>query len=518
VTDEDVPVVTWRRLVDAASDASVLSPHPTTNAGFSESVEIVFAGPADPEWEFRVDDEPLPRGSGGWTWKPRFYAGLVAADLVLRDHVVCTYAMQVDPDARKLGTEEFRAMLDELWAEDPELVVGAEPATMQCGALGESEDPVVALARLRRYVPELLRAVAALRVRPRTTLRSVRAASQWHHVRTVDRQTAMAAARSTAVALLAADQIEGLDFDRSARLDVPVVEDTVDCAANRAMLYLLRSVHRRTLDVRQKLEERVAAEDPSETRTGLAARWPVRKQLLERFDQQLQLLLRQSPFPSVTRAEVSAAGLNAVSADPLYSRAWGRGWRALRRGIESESDDRLWLRPSWEIYEGWTFVALRKLLQQALQSWQWRRHSRDLWGAKYGDRTLVLELQAKFPSRDEPTASRRSVSRQRIPDVLIHLSDAQRDRFVALDAKYRVTRENVLDAMASAHIYQDSLRIGEARPAASVLLVPAGGGAPWLESEAFQSEHRVGVHVMNPGRRNQLPLAVEAMLRSTGHP
>lgn len=510
--EEDVPIVTWRRLSEAGGQAAVLCPPPTANPGFSEGVEVVLAGPAGPEWEFRVDDEPLPRCTSGWTWKPRFYAGLVAADLVFRDQVVGTYALQVDPDARKLGSEQFRAMLDEVWAEEPELVVGAEPATMQCGALGESEDPVVALARLRRYVPELLRAVAALRVRPRTTLRSVRAASQWHHVRTVDRQTAVAAARSTAVALLAADQIEGLDFDRSARLDVPVVEDTVDCAANRAMLYLLRSVHRRTIDVRERLDERVAAEDPSETRTGLAARWPVRKRLLERFEQQLQMLLRQPPFPSVTRAEVSAAGLNAVSADPLYARAWGRGWRALRRGVESDSDDRLWLRPSWEVYEGWTFVALRKLLQQALPSWQWRRHTSELWSAKDGDRTLVLELQARFPSRDEPTVDRRSVSRQRIPDVLIHLSDGQSNRFIALDAKYRVTRENVLDAMASAHIYQDSLRIGEARPAAAVLLVPAGGGAPWLEDEAFQTEHRVGVHVMSPGGQNQLPLAVRALL------
>ena len=33
-----------------------------------------------------------------------------------------------------------------------------------------------------------------------------------------------------------------------------------------------------------------------------------------------------------------------------------------------------------------------------------------------------------------------------------------------MDAKYRTSRVAVLDAMASAHIYQDSLRIGACRP------------------------------------------------------
>jgi hypothetical protein len=72
-------------------------------------------------------------------------------------------------------------------------------------------------------------------------------------------------------------------------------------------------------------------------------------------------------------------------------------------------------------------------------------------------------------------------------------SDGGDPRFVVFDAKYRASRANVLDAMSSAHIYQDSLRIGSRRPEASFLLVPCGGGAPWLEDAAFQAEHRVGV-------------------------
>jgi hypothetical protein len=47
-----------------------------------------------------------------------------------------------------------------------------------------------------------------------------------------------------------------------------------------------------------------------------------------------------------------AAGLNAISADPVYSRAWDRGWRALRSGVGgSPTEERLWTSPTWEIYE-----------------------------------------------------------------------------------------------------------------------------------------------------------------------
>jgi hypothetical protein len=85
-------------------------------------------------------------------------------------------------------------------------------------------------------------------------------------------------------------------------------------------------------------------------------------------------------------------------------------------------------------------------------------------------------------------------------------------RFAVFDAKYRASRANVLDAMGSAHIYQDSLRIGAERPWASVLLIPAGGGAPWLEESAFHAEHRVGCHGFSLAGEPSLPLVVGSLL------
>ena len=106
-----------------------------------------------------------------------------------------------------------------------------------------------------------------------------------------------------------------------------------------------------------------------------------------------------------------------------------------------------------------------------------------------------------------------SISRERIPDMVLTVTADFGTRFVVLDAKYRASRPNVLDAMESAHIYQDSLRIGARRPDASLLIIPANGGAEWLEDPAFHDVHRVGVHVLSPDAERTLPPVVGRVLQ-----
>lgn len=69
------------------------------------------------------------------------------------------------------------------------------------------------------------------------------------------------------------------------------------------------------------------------------------------------------------------------AADPAYSRAWGRGWRALRLGMEhGESSERLWISPSWEIYERWCFVKIGQMLVDALPGVELAQDSKYLDG------------------------------------------------------------------------------------------------------------------------------------------
>jgi hypothetical protein len=294
------------------------------------------------------------------------------------------------------------------------------------------------------------------------------------------------------------------------RVDVPVVEDTVDADANRAMLALILALIRRAQSLLERLQAAVEREVLSETRTPLAARWPIRRQFLENATMQLATVLRRFPFLQVRRPEITAAGLTAISADPVYSRAWGRGWRALRDGVESEmSTERLWVSPSWEIYERWCFLRLGKLLALSTPSWQWSLQCNPRqWVGVGPDAHAEFRLQPTFGANLSRKEGMWSISRERVPDVVLIVRRPGAIRFIVLDAKYRTSRSAVLDAMESAHIYQDSLRIGGRRPDATLLIVPSISNTAWLAAPEFHSEHRVGVFSLSPGTTALLPQVI----------
>lgn len=501
----------WRDAGGLSTEWLVLREAPKENHGFVEKGRYLFPKPGA-SWSLHVDDERLgddPNDPSCWQWQPLFFAGEVTAELVSPDGCrVALFLLDVAPNPNKMGRETFGQMIRELLNSAPSLVIGTEPATVAIGDLGTTEDPWLAFARLRRYAPEFFRAIQQVRARPRRTLRVRRDSAALHHVRRVDRRTATALLRSPAVALFLADTGRTTAaFAPDSRLDVPFIEDTLDAAANRAMLALVITLLRRTRVLRDRLQGLVDRKPDSDTRTSLSSRWPARRLFLDDLAAQFKLLVRQSPFADVQRPEMTAAGLTAIATDPTYSRAWGRGWRALRHGIESgESTERLWVSPSWEIYERWCFLRVGQLLDATLPAWNWRRlESPDRWVGSSSGRHAELRLQPTFSARECETETMWSISRERVPDLVLTVQDADAVRFVVLDAKYRTSRSNVLEAMGSAHIYQDSLRIGARRPDASLLLVPAVVDTNWLASPAFQQEHRVGIHKFSPDGDPALP-------------
>jgi hypothetical protein len=127
---------------------------------------------------------------------------------------------------------------------------------------------------------------------------------------------------------------------------------------------------------------------------------------------------------------------------------------------------------------------------------------------------MAVLLQAHFPSWDQVTGSAyRSVSRERWPDLLVTVTRGGTRRWIALDAKYRRARQNVLEAMESAHIYRDSLRWHGQRADAALLFVPAEPRASWLTDPAFHEAERVGAWVLD----RSLPPAVLDVLGSAPH-
>ena len=495
----------WR---PANGDWRDLHSAPASNLGFQEKCVYEIRKPS-PDCHLFMDDERLPdhpTETTCWRWEPGFYAGEVTAELVAPSGEVTSFLLDVAPNPGKLGREMFAEMVAEIWSEDPQLVLGAEPATTPNGVEGFAENAWAQFARVRRYLPDFLRAVAAIRAKPRQTLRVRRDSVPLHHARRVDRQTAVSLLKTPACLLFTERSDSAVAVAAASRLNVPFMEESADSAANRAIADLLRKLHYRVQSLLEELAKATAAESESETRTSLLARWPRRRDFLEGMAVALEVTLRQPPFCTLSRAEVTSAGLTAIAADPIYARAWGLGWRALRHGLDSDSDiERLWISPSWEIYERWCFVRFGRLLASAMPSAGWRREGWR-WSSAFGE----LTLQSVFRAGREASPGQWSISKERRPDLVLTAGT----RFMVFDAKYRVARANIRDAMESAHLYQDSLRLGDARPEASLLFVPHAEQAAWMSEPAFHQEHRVGIHPLSPASPAALPEIVRTFLKN----
>ena len=456
-----------------------------------------------------IDDEILQTDGGDWVWSPGFYAGQVRAELLgPGDRTRATYLLDVSPHPQKLGREMFQAMLERIWAFDPGLVLGTEPAALPIGHEAAICEPWLEYARLRAYGDQFVRALSVISRQPLRELRAERAYLPLPQVRRADRQTALAALGSPQL-LKALGSGEGAATRTGAlpRFDVPVARETLDGAANRCVAAIAQEVSRRAVRLRDELESVVENEPDSTTRTALAARWPRRREFLDRLVARLRHFQRIVPLADVKRREISAAGLNAVSADPAYSNAYGSGWRILRRGVDGPPRaERMWISPTWEIYERWCFVQLCDAVREVKPEYSWSKPPTNklkstaaLRGSRSGNRRIELLLQPRFPAGDRgPNRGFRSVSGSREPDIVLTQTDGDKRKWYVLDAKYRTGRSNVLDAMASAHIYRDALRWYGRRPESAMLLVPRAGDAEWLEQPDFVERHHVGVCALGP--------------------
>lgn len=456
-----------------------------------------------------IDEAPAQAaildGAQGWRWQPGFYAGQVAAELVGADgHRLAEYQLDVAPDASKLGADVFDGMLDELYAFDPQLLLGTEAAQASIGVVGDAAPPLLAYSRLRRHGEALLNALRVVAGQPLKRLQRERGLVPYHRVRRLDAASARNLLRRPDTAAFLRGNVA------LAEGAMPLVEvshsiDDLDNPANRALTTKLLAVRRRCVQVTDALRDLAAREEESGTRTPLQPRLARKLEFLESLAAKLAKLARLDPYVSVSRPEVTAAGLNAISAHPAYARAYRFAWSALRPGVAGDSrDEFLWLSPTWEIYERWCFIRVAACLREMYGNLTWNvrypsAHSDNIRLVGRGP-SLAIEafLQRRFQSDASGAGGLRSVSLQLQPDLVITMESGGKKRMILLDAKYRASRPNVLDAMRSAHLYQDALRWNGERAVCSLLLVPRGGGAPWLEEPSFHMEHRVGIHVLAP--------------------
>ena len=483
------------------------------NSGFTELQETTFIGPAASECRLFIDDEPLNRVGPGneWMWTPGFYAGEVRAELLdQNDQTLGMWRLDVGPDPGKAGRDLFVQMINEIIDFDAHLVVGEEPARRRLGALGETDDPLVWLERLRRRRSELNHALAAIQREPVSVLRARRRFVPLRDARRTDLRTLQAAMRQPAT--LAAirpgtgSRIPAGPADGTV-LDVPAVERTLDAPANRRALAMLRALLLRCRELAKRFDK-LALNPAQETRTALAGRVHRWKQIVGKMEREFATADRRRPFSEVKRAEITAAGLNAMASHPLYGRFWRVGWEALRRGVyRSDPQDLLPLSPTWEIYERWCFVALARDLEEWLPDHDWNtvrgtnRGRRTVIGSRSDGHRVALHLQRNFRrTNGVEQEGAWSVSRLCVPDLVLTLKTrGGAKQFIVLDAKYRAREQNILAGMAeSVHLYHDALRWGSRRPDLALLLVPNADETEWLTREDYVYKYHVGVVTLRP--------------------
>lgn len=476
--------------------------------GFRETGVYLFAGlpPGASLYidEALVESESTPQGTR-LRWQPGFYAGEVSVEVLdARGELLGSYRLDVGADESKLGGGLFQQMLDSIHAYDPELVFGTESAQSSIGKTGDVTSLLLQYARLRRYADDLVRSYRAISAQPLTRLRHQRQRTSLQRVRRMDVTSTRRFMRQPGAASILR---KGPVLERHAgppTFEVMHGIEDVDNPANRTLAANLALLRLRCRGVADAMLRLLTSAREDSARTPLANRLGRKLMFLEELSRRLDSIATLRPFSVVRRATADSAGLTAISAHPVYARAYRLAWASLRPGVEGPAtDESLWLSPTWEVYERWCFISVVKALRDLYPQLEWtcqRRRRVDVIrhvGAGQGVRVEV-SLQRTFLSARKETTGLRSVSLQMKPDIVVTADFGGHRRMLILDAKYRTSRRNVLDAMQSAHLYQDALRWDGRRPDCSLLLVPRGGGAPWLEEPAFHELNRTGVHVLSP--------------------
>ncbi|MBZ4419948.1 DUF2357 domain-containing protein [Myxococcus sp. RHSTA-1-4] len=431
-----------------------------------------------------------------------------------------TTTVQVVPRADKLSAQAWTVLLSDLEAWLPSLSVGDQPGLQGSVVAGGSRIPHLVEAALP-LIPALLESIRAVIAAPRQRTGHTELFVPAHQVRRVER-TALGWLERHPEASRALSARWDTDADARRPPLVPVghATETLDHPANRYVTWLVRSIARDLGAYAEALDGTARGSDaPAGTHADDWLRWCTsRAEALREAAGALWALERRSWLARLAPSPPTEAAMAVVVDDPRYARLHrlGRRFRSpLFQFGRLPGAPGAATRPSYELYELWTFLALRRLLGALLPEHRWTSQGLEplatldepLDGASFEATgpggTLRLLFNPTFRGYlSRGTAPRFSISGERRPDLVLLWESEGRRRWVCLDAKYRVARDALADAFESAHLYRDGLRWPEwgGRCEAAVLLAPAElpACAPWF-APGFVAEHQVGVFRLTPG-------------------
>lgn len=447
-----------------------------------------------------------------------------AALRLLRGEQTTVVAVEVAPRREKVSEYAWLSLLADLEAWTPGLAIGLEGGGV--GAVqNEGTTATVLAAALLPLVPALVRAIRAIAAAPRELARSTREDIPLRAVRRADRETLAWFSRHPAAA-------RAVDPWASARAStgepgVPqaTTHETVDHPVNRYLAWLVGRVSR-VLTVLAVALDRAARNPRVQPDT---AQWcRARGSAAASAADELSTTVRRTFLGSLTPTPATEAALLAVQDDPAYARAHGlaRPFLSPRFRLgESRDAGEAPVRPSFELYELWTLLAVQRSLAEILQgwTWSWKQESGNDLLAGFGAGTaftatradgaqLAIRYNLRFPGYlARGTSKRYSISGERRPDIVISFAPATGERaWMFLDAKYRVRKAAVAESFESLHIYRDALRWdgfgGSCR--GGLLLIPAVDAEceAWFARE-FRQQFGIGAWRLTPGELADLALA-----------
>ena len=497
----------------------------------SDGAEVVPSGDVvalEEAWSYRlelpagaaafVEGTPLAPVPGGFELPIGHWVGDVALE-VHANGTTHPYRLRIAPRPEKLAPHAWTALLEDLETWLPGVTTGDVPSAHGAAGTRGADAPHVAAALLP-LVPALHAAARAIAASPREAVRETWEDVPMRAVRRVDGATIRWLSRTAAASALHGT-VEELGI-RPPLVPQRLPHPSLDHPANRYVRWaLLRAAAR--LDA---CAARLAAVDDPWCR-GRARR-------AEAGAASLRELVARTFLRAITAAPPTQAALLAVQDDPLYARLHRLVRPFLAPRFELADGLAAAARPSFTLYELWTFLALKRVLAASLPGATWTRRGLASLAAGTGNgarftanlpdgAVLRLHFNPTFPGYLARGTGRHSLSGERRPDLVVTFERGAEKAWVCLDAKYRVRAPNVADALVSLHVYRDSLRWpaygGPCR--AAWILVPAreAACAPWF-APSFHLAHGQGAWRLTPGKPlpHELGAAVLAALGCTSQP
>lgn len=419
--------------------------------------------------------------------------------------------LEIRPNHRKLGENEFDAMLHELAQRSSNILWGLSPGAGR-GMTSSPSPAVVHPAVIASQLPLLERLLTIFMVDPpRVTLRR-REARPLDLTRRADLATLRWLGRKPLfLEALRGNAIAAGHTNPRAPIDQPTTNTSVDHPITRYFAYLLRCLSLRLRKSAATLRSGsgrifrdIAVEEHAHA---LASELDL---AIARIDKHLS----SRPFREVLAAPPNETALQLLGDHPLFTAIHRICQLLLYPGLAYGPDGNIYsaLKHTYDLFE--LFVLFRmidELPKQLGASWtteasrsgsykgrEERPEDRAAWLFRGPDGlTLELRYQQWFSRAKSPPDNRMftSLSGVNIPDYVLIL---RRNRvlisWVIIDAKYRSGRQAVDQGLGDVHRYRDALRVRGARAQGAFVIVPRlQDESAVYSTKDFHEQHAFGV-------------------------